>query len=230
MNPSIFSAQWGGPVARALIDCGCVSVRTDEPFRLPSGWSSPVYMDCRRVISFPAVRQEIVKAGIAMLREHGGLEGITRVVGGESSGIALAAWIADALDLPMAYVRKRSTAERQIEGIVQPDDRVLLVDDLMAAGHSKVRFCRALRDSGALVRDAFVVFSYGTFPVPAELSASRVRVHALATWQDILAVAKERGDFTRSVLDELQAFLDDPVAWSGDHGGAGEALNVVDAI
>ena len=60
-------AETGKTVARALLDAGCVTVRTDEPFRLPSGWASPVYMDCRRLISFAAIRREIVAHGIDLL-------------------------------------------------------------------------------------------------------------------------------------------------------------------
>ncbi len=87
---------------------GCVHVsRRRAAFALPSGWASPVYMDCRRLISFPAIRRELVKFSIGLLRGRGALDGIESVAGAEASGIALAAWIADALDLPMQYVRKK---------------------------------------------------------------------------------------------------------------------------
>ena len=66
-------------VAAKLIDAGCVSVRTDEPFRLPSGWASPVYMDCRRLISFPAIRRELVGLGVDMLKARGRLDGLASV-------------------------------------------------------------------------------------------------------------------------------------------------------
>ena len=66
-------------VAAKLIDAGCVSVRTDEPFRLPSGWASPVYMDCRRLISFPAIRRELVGLDVDMLKARGRLDGLASV-------------------------------------------------------------------------------------------------------------------------------------------------------
>src|SRR5690606_11358302 len=78
-------------VAAALLDAGCVAARTDEPFRLPSGWASPVYIDCRRFISFPALRRDIVSRAQALLSARGALEGVASIVGGEASGIALAA-------------------------------------------------------------------------------------------------------------------------------------------
>lgn len=205
--------------AQALLDSGCVSVRADEPFRLPSGWASPVYMDCRRLISYPAARKALLAQGQALLRQAGALEGLAGVAGGESSGIALAAWLSDALDVPMQYVRKRAAGHRIIEGVVPENGPVLLVDDMMAVGQSKVRFRHALSDAGAQVKNLFVFFAYDTFPVAAELEASDVNVYALATWQDVLAAARERGDFPDRAIAELEGFLQDPVGWSQIHGG-----------
>lgn len=206
-------------VATALLDAGCVSARRDEPFRLPSGWASPVYIDCRRIISFPALRRQVVDAGLARLRAVGALDGIDAIVGGEASGIALAAWMADALGLPMHYVRKKAAGQSQVEGVLHAGDRVLLVDDMMAGGQSKLRFCHALKTAGAQVSDLFIVFDYDTFPTQDLLSPLGVRTHALACWRDVLEVARERADFPPAILKELGVFLDDPAAWSQAHGG-----------
>jgi orotate phosphoribosyltransferase len=207
--------------AGLLLDAGCVSLLRDEPFRLPSGWASPAYMDCRRLISFPAIRRALVTMGVDQLRASGALDGTRGVAGGESSGIALAAWVADALDLPLQYVRKKPKGQGQVEGLFAPGDKLLLVDDLLAAGQSKVTFTRALRDAGAVVRDSFVVFDYGTFGADRMLESMALRVHALTSWHDVLLVAGERQGADARGLSELQAFLDDPSRWSMAHGGIG---------
>ncbi len=206
----------GEEVASLLIDSGCVSARSEEPFQLPSGWATPVYMDCRRLISHPAARRAIVSAG---LRRSGALDGVEVVAGGESSGIALAAWWADALGLPMLYVRKKPVGLSHVEGVVQRGSRVLLVDDLMAAGQSKLSFLRSLADAGAVVTDLLVVFSYGTFDAEDLVTRHGVRVHALATWADVLSVAMQRNALPEKVLNELSSFLQDPSRWSQAHGG-----------
>jgi orotate phosphoribosyltransferase len=209
-------------VAKALIEAGCVQFRVDEPFRLPSGWTSPVYMDCRRLVSFPKLRHDLVNKGLQLLRERNCLEGIDAIVGAESSGIALAAQIADALQLPLQYVRKKAKGlgpSTQIEGVVETGDRVLLVDDLMAAGESKREFCRALNEVGAKMKDIFVIFDYGVFPTAEVLERWGVTVHSLASWQDVLAAARSDGLADSRSLSELEAFLKDPVAWSHAHGG-----------
>lgn len=206
-------------IATALLDAGCVSARRDEPFRLPSGWASPVYIDCRRIISFPALRRQAVQAGLERLRAVGALDGVDAIVGGEASGIALAAWMADALDLPLHYVRKKAAGQSQVEGVLRAGDRVLLVDDMMAGGQSKLRFSQALAAAGAKVRDLFIVFDYGTFPTQGLLDPLGVRTHALACWRDVLEVARMRADFAPAILKDLEGFLDDPAAWSQAHGG-----------
>src|SRR5947209_5887419 len=95
-------------VARMLLDAGCVVARRGEPFRLPSGWTTPVYMDCRRVTALPHIRRSLIQRGVELLRERACVAGVDCVVGCEASGIAIAAWVADALDLPMQFIRKRA--------------------------------------------------------------------------------------------------------------------------
>src|SRR3546814_13334848 len=115
------SSDWSADVCSSDL---CVTARTDEPFRLPSGWASPVYIDCRRLISFPAVRRDIVRRAQVLLQAKGALDGVASVVGGEASGIALAAGLAGALDLPLQSVRKMHVGESQAEGVLQAGSKV----------------------------------------------------------------------------------------------------------
>jgi len=209
-------------VSHALLTTGCIEVHTDEPFRLPSGWASPVYMECRRLISFPDIRRKLVQYALDLLRQRHCLEGISAVAGAEASGIALAAWIADVLGLPMQYVRKQRKGlgpGRQVVGVIRPGESVLLVDDLMSGGRSIVNCCLAIAEAELLVKDVFVIFDYGTFPTKSVLDTMGVNVHSLATWQDILRVARENSTFQARELAELETFLADPVHWSYAHGG-----------
>lgn len=159
---------------------------------------------------------------LRLLRERNCLEGIDAIVGAESSGIALAAWIADTLQLPLQYVRKKAKGlgpSTQIEGVVEAGDRVLLVDDLMAAGESKREFCRALNEVGATMKHIFVIFDYGVFPTAEVLERWGVAIHSLANWQDVLVAARRDGLVGERSLNELETYLEDPVAWSHAHGG-----------
>src|SRR3982751_2121387 len=93
--------------AKMLLEVEAVRFMTDKPFIFTSGWASPVYTDCRRLISFPRVRRTLIDFGAATIMRDAGFEQFDAIVGGETAGIPFAAWMADRLDLPMLYVRKK---------------------------------------------------------------------------------------------------------------------------
>lgn len=212
-------------LSRALIRSGCILFRKDEPFRLPSGWASPCYVDCRRLLAFPRIREELIALAVDYLQANGLVEGLSSITGAETSGIPWAAWVAARLDLPLQFVRKRArttTIERQVCGSPAAAERTLLIDDLMASGVSKARFVSYLRADGLLLKDIFVLFDYAVFPTESLLPPADVKVHSLATWLDVLAElvdgqgAKSLGN---DVTTQLKSFLDNPTDWSSRHGG-----------
>lgn len=204
--------------ARILLDIGAVSFRPDDPFRHTSGRLSPSYIDCRRIISFPRARRRLTELAVELIGREIGHGSLDAIAGGETAGIPYAAWIADALDLPMLYVRKEAKGfgrMAQIEGEMAQGSRVLLVEDLATDGGSKVRFVEALRNAGGIVHDVYVVFHYAIFPETGRtLERLGVRLHALATWWDVLDAARESGRFPDGVLGQIEAYLRDPAAWS----------------
>lgn len=202
-----------------------VNFSPDEPFTLTSGRKSPVYIDCRRIISFPEARTAITDMAVALIEREIGRDRLDAVAGGETAGIPFAAWIADRLGLPMLYVRKKPKGfgrMAQIEGDMPEGCRVLLVEDLATDAGSKLAFIEALRAAGARVTDCFVVFHYGIFPASTEaLKAIGVRLHGLTTWRDVVASARRGGYFDEAALTEVEAFLDDPEGWQKAREGAG---------
>lgn len=219
--------RFGRSTARILLDIKAVNFRPGEPYKLTSGWMSPVYIDCRKVISFTEERRRIIAMAVEKLGGAAGWDTFDMVAGGETAGIPYAAWIAEAVSLPMLYVRKKPKGfgrDAQIEGDLADGRRVLLVEDLATDGASKLTFVNALRTAGAAVSDAFVVFFYGVFAgAEADLAKEGVRLHYLATWQDVLAEAAAGGDFPPDVIAGVREFLTDPVGWSAARGGRGAA-------
>ena len=213
--------------AKMLLEVEAIHFNAEKPFIFTSGWASPVYIDCRKLISYPRLRQTIIDFGASILLRDAGFERFDAVAGGETAGIPFAAWMADRLMLPMQYVRKQPKGfgrDAQIEGHLEEGQRILLVEDLTTDGRSKANFCTALRNAGASVDHIFVVFHYGIFPDSAAvMSDIGVTMHALATFWDVLAVAKEGEFFDTNTLSEVEKYLHDPVAWSVAHGGV-EAL------
>lgn len=217
------SSARGMETARLLLDIKAVNFRPQEPYMLTAGWASPVYIDCRWVISFLDARRRIIEMGAEMLSQDTDMGAVDFMAGGETAGIPYSSWLSESLSKPMLYVRKKPKGfgrGAQIEGSMPEGAKVILVEDLATDGGSKVNFVNALRDAGATVEDIFVVFFYGAFPGAEETFANMgVRLHYLATWQDVLAEATNGGDFPQETLDGVRAFLDDPIKWSADHGG-----------
>jgi orotate phosphoribosyltransferase len=213
----------GELTAKMLLEVEAVRFMADKPFIFTSGWASPVYTDCRRLISFPRVRTTLIDFATATLLRDAGFEQFDAVAGGETAGIPFAAWIADRLGLPMLYVRKKPKGfgrNSQIEGHVVEGERVLLVEDMTTDGRSKVNFCKALREAGTKVEHCLVFFFYDIFPEGRKvLGELGVTLHALATWWDVLAVAKASGRFDAAKLAEVEKFMHDPAGWSKAHGG-----------
>ena len=129
--------------------------------------------------------------------------------------------------LPMQYVRKKPKGfgrNAQIEGVIEEGQRILLVEDMTTDGRSKVNFCNALREAGASVDHTFVIFYYDIFPDgPEILKDAQVTMHHLATWWDVLRVARENNFFDTETLSEVEKYFNDPKGWSEMHGGAAEA-------
>ncbi len=239
--------------ARMLLEIRAVHFRADEPYILTSGLASPVYIDCRKLISYPRIRATLMDFAVSTLQRDAGFEAFDAIAGGETAGIPFAAWIAERMALPMQYVRKKPKGfgrDAQIEGDIHEGQRVLLVEDLTTDGGSKVAFAEALRRAGAEVTDTLVVFYYDIFEqTPRRLGEVGLRLHYLATWRDVLAECRRAlytgaaglsssaagavltgaasgaaalpssPRFDERTLAEVEAFLNDPLAWSAAHGG-----------
>ncbi len=210
--------------ARMLLEVGAVHFRADPPFTLTSGRVSPVYIDCRRLLGFPRVRRALTDFAVTTLQQGAGYEVFDAVAGGETAGIPFAALLADRLGLPMSYIRKQAKGfgrNARIEGREVEGNRTLLVEDLATDAGSKVSFIDGLREAGATVEHAFVVFHYGIFPESTRaLSEKGVKLHALATWHDVLAEAENQEALSPDTLEAVRGFLYDPHGWSRAQGGA----------
>ena len=221
--PAAGRSPSGPMVARILLEIGAVLMRPKDPFILTSGRASPVYVDCRKLIGFPRARTLVTGYAIDAIWREVGVESLDVIAGGETAGIPYAAWIADKLGLPMAYIRKKPKGfgrNAQIEGVLPEGARTLLVEDLATDGGSKLNFINAIRNAGGKVGHALVVFHYGIFPQAIEdLKAQGVNLIGLATWWDVLQAAGDLGTLDAGDEKEVRSFLEHPEAWSSAHGG-----------
>ncbi|OWV69035.1 orotate phosphoribosyltransferase [Rhizobium sp. R339] len=211
-------------VARMLWEIKAVHFNAAQPYKLSSGMASPVYIDCRKLLSFPRVRSTVMDFAASTLLRDAGFEQFDCIAGGETAGIPFAALLADRLGLPMIYVRKQPKGHgrnAQIEGNMPEGSRVLVIEDLTTAGGSMFKFIDAVRAAGGIVDHGIALFFYDIFG-QQRFTDGKVRLHHISTWRNVLAVAKAQKLFDDRTLSEVEAFLDAPLAWSARNGGVSE--------
>jgi orotate phosphoribosyltransferase len=206
-----------GMVANALLEIRAVHFNDVTPYTLTSNTRSPVYIDCRKLISYPRPRSLVLALARLVVDYELRDTRFDVIAGGETAGIPYAAWLAQELNLPMIYVRKAPKGfgrGSQIEGDLAAGARVLLFEDLLFDAQSKINFCQGIRQAGAEVHHTLVVFNYGNPASLTNLNAHQITLHALTDWPALLEAAQGKGYFSAQQVGVVKTFLADPAAWS----------------
>ena len=197
--------------AEILIDLKCINFSPKKQFKLTSGKKSPVYCDCRRIISFPKERKKLITFGVSKLKEKPNFNKISNIAGGESAGIPFAALIAQKLNLPMTYIRKEKKKfgkNSQIEGLLNQKDNVLLAEDLMTDGGSKLKFLDAIDKLGANISGIFVIFNYGIIKNYYLYKKKKIDIIFLTNWSHVLSVASRKKILKYDDVKIIKSFLE----------------------
>ena len=198
-------------VARALLDIGAVEISLDDPFTWASGLRSPVYCDNRKIISFPSVRKMVV----GHLQRAASSFSFDVIAGTATAGIPHAAFLAADLDLPMVYVRSKPKGHgksRQIEGVLEEGQRVIVIEDLISTGMSSLNAVDALVTAGAEVSGVLAIFTYGL--TQAEAAFADAGVESVAVCNFSAVIEELSGQFAESELESLRTWYQDPAGWS----------------
>lgn len=178
-------------IANILLSIGCVNINFKNKFILTSGKKSPVYVDCRKLVSFPKEREIIINEMSKQIKDI--YKGEIIVAGGETAGIPYSSFISQKLKLPMVYIRKLPKGfgkGKLIEGEFRKKSKSILIEDMATDGGSKIHFINSMRKAHLSVKDIFVVFFYDIYPSAKEnMKKMRVNLNYLASWKDILEVS-----------------------------------------
>ena len=196
--------------AKILLDIKAINVRPKKPFKLTSGKISPVYVDCRKIISHLKERRSIINMGCKLLKEKLNLKKIDYIAGGETAGIPYASWISEKLNKPMIYIRKKPKGFgklSQIEGEIRNKSRVLLIEDLSTDGKSKINFCNAIKKAGGKIKDIFVIFNYDIYP-DTIFKRNNLEIHFLTNWKFVIKnIKKKKKSLKNDEILEIEKFL-----------------------
>lgn len=202
-------------IAQLLLDLGAVSIRPDDPFRWASGLWSPIYCDNRMIISDVAGREQVASGLIQLISEHDWEPHV--IAGTATAGIPHAAWVAQALFLPMVYVRSNSKAhgrQNQIEGRLEPGQRVVLIEDLISTGGSSIQAAQALQQAKGDVLGIAAVFEYGLKQADRAFSSCRIARHSLCRLIDLIQLLESQNKITPDQRETMTQWQEDPQAWS----------------
>lgn len=200
--------------AELLLETEAVFLRPDEPFIWASGIKSPVYCDNRLILTAPQVRN-VIEAEIAdtVKAEYPGAE---ILMGTSTAGIAHAAIAAHILGLPMGYVRgaaKDHGRGNRIEGRLLPDQKTVVIEDLISTGGSVLDTVEALRQAGAEVLGIVSIFTYQFEEAARRLSDAGVKNTSLCDLDSLMQAAQAKEYITAEQRKMIEAFRADPKKW-----------------
>lgn len=204
-------------VAGKLLDVQAVKLSPQAPFTWASGWKSPIYCDNRKVLSFPYVRDYVKSELCNVIFEKFPEADI--LAGVATAGIAWGAMAADQLKLPYVYVRpkpKEHGLGNQIEGALEPGQKVIVVEDLISTGKSSLQVVDVLKNAGVEVIGMVSIFTY-QFPQAAEaFEKAGVPYHSLTDYPTLISLALERKIVSADDEAELLKWRENPAAWRAE--------------
>ncbi len=203
--------QLPASIAGNLLDIGAVNLRPNDPFTWTSGMISPIYCDNRLTMSFPAIRDSIAEGFAALIRAR--YPDTEVIAGTATAGIPHAAWVAQKLNLPMAYIRDKAKGhgkQNQIEGIVKEGQKVVVIEDLISTGGSSLKAALAVVEAGGDVQSVMAIFTYEFAQAEQAFRDEGVELQTLSNYTALVEEARRRGTISESDVALLQSWRESP--------------------
>ncbi len=202
-------------IAKKLLEIRAVHLRPEEPFTWTSGLRSPIYCDNRMTMSYPEVRKMVAESFAEVIREKYGQADV--IAGTATAGIPHAAWVADLLGLPMIYVRDKAKGHgrnNQIEGVLKPGQKVVVIEDLISTGGSSIKAADAVKEAGGEVLSVLAIFSYQFAKAEQAFVEAGYPFETMSNYTALLEQAKEDGILQQEQVNELAQWRVDPEAYT----------------
>lgn len=198
-------------IAGDLLDIKAVFLRPNEPFTWASGIKSPIYCDNRLTLTAPKVRTDVEEALAEVIKDE--FPGAEVLMGTATAGIAHAAITAHLMDIPMGYVRsgaKDHGRGNQIEGRLEPGQKVVVVEDLISTGGSCIDTVNVLREAGAEVLGVIAIMTYGMQKGIDRMNEANIKWTTLTNFDTVIELAAEKDLIDNGDIERLKAFRDNP--------------------
>lgn len=191
-------------IVKDLLKIKAVQIHTKKYFTWTSGLKSPIYCDNRLTMSYPQIRKKIMQLFIEKVNDLKEKPNI--IAGCATAGIPHAAWLADALDLPLVYVRsapKEHGKGNQIEGVVASGQKAVIIEDLVSTGGSSLNVAKALQNEGVEVLAVLTIFSYGLQKSIDQFKREQIPLYTLTTFDELVDILVEDNQLNEQQRQEL---------------------------
>ncbi len=200
--------------AELLLQINAIKLELENPFTWASGWKSPIYCDNRIILSYPLIRNYIREE---MGKQVENLFGKPDVIAGVATGaIGIGMLVAEYLGLPFIYVRPEAKAhgrQNQIEGKLEANQNVVVIEDLISTGKSSLNAVDALRAHDANIKGMLAIFSYGFDVADQNFAKKNIELHTLSSYDYLIEQAAETGHIKEAQLNTLKDWKKNPSAW-----------------
>lgn len=201
-------------IAQHLLNVKAVTLSPNKPYTWASGIKSPIYCDNRITLSYPDVRKDIANALVeVILKEYPDVEVIA---GTATAGIPQACWVADIMNLPMVYIRSKAKDHgkgNQIEGVIHPGQKMVVIEDLISTGGSVIDACLAAQNEGAHVLGVAAIFTYELAKGIDNFNQNNIKLVCLSNYTTLVNVAKETGYISNDDIETLKKWRKNPSEW-----------------
>ncbi len=200
--------------AELLLKIKAIKLQPDAPFTWASGWKSPIYCDNRITLSFPEIRNYLRENLAKIIEEKYGKPDV--IAGVATGAIAMGMLVAQQLNLPFIYVRpepKKHGRKNQVEGYLEKNKNVVVVEDLISTGKSSLNAVDALKKEGAIVKGMVAIFSYGFDIADKNFEKANVDLDALSNYGYLLEQALDSNYISEKELITLKQWRENPGSW-----------------
>ena len=210
----ILNKETAQKTAELLLQINAIKLQPQKPFTWASGWKSPIYCDNRITLSYPIIRN-FLRENLANQIEE--LYGKPDVIAGVATGaIGIGALVADYLNLPFIYVRpeaKKHGRQNKIEGHLEPNQSVVVVEDLISTGKSSLLAVEALNEANAQVKGMVAIFSYGFQIAEDNFTKAAISLNTLSDYENLLAQAEKSSYISSQETEALSLWRENPSEW-----------------
>lgn len=201
-------------VAKKLLEIEAIKLNVENPFTWASGWKSPIYCDNRLSLSFPEIRTYIKNQLAETIKNN--FPDVEAIAGVATAGIPQGALVADALNIPFIYVRSKPKGhgmENLIEGKVSPEQKIVVIEDLISTGGSSLKAVEALKKNDFSILGMVSIFTYGFSVAEKNFTNARVKLISLSSYSDLIEEGLRLNYVTQEQISSLKKWRENPATW-----------------